>query len=74
MRLVSFIILDGGAGREQALLELIRQQGPDLLALVEAEDRDVVDYLPVVQTVNRAAPHPARDASDHFSIGVEIRS
>ena len=45
MRLVSYNILDGGAGRADALAEVIAARRPDLVALVEAEDEAVVDVL-----------------------------
>jgi endonuclease/exonuclease/phosphatase family metal-dependent hydrolase len=45
MRLVSYNILDGGDGRGGSLLQVIRRQEPDLVALVEAEDPAVVVEL-----------------------------
>ena len=45
MRLVSYNILDGGAGRADALADVIASQRPDVVALVEAEDEAVVDHL-----------------------------
>ena len=43
MRLVSYNILDGGKGRETILGDVIEAQRPDVVALVEAENRDVVE-------------------------------
>lgn len=45
MRLVSYNILDGGAGRADALLQVIEAQHPDIVVLVEADDRQVVDQI-----------------------------
>jgi endonuclease/exonuclease/phosphatase family metal-dependent hydrolase len=45
MRLVSYNILDGGKGREDALADVIAAQRPDLVALVEADDPDVVEHI-----------------------------
>jgi endonuclease/exonuclease/phosphatase family metal-dependent hydrolase len=45
MRLVSYNILDGGKGRADPLAEVIVAQRPDIVALVEADDPDVVDRI-----------------------------
>jgi len=45
MRLVSYNILDGGKGRADPLAEVIVAQQPDVVALVEADDHDVVDRI-----------------------------
>jgi exodeoxyribonuclease-3 len=45
MRLVSYNILDGGSGREDALAEVIAAQRPDLVALVEADDVGVCEAI-----------------------------
>jgi endonuclease/exonuclease/phosphatase family metal-dependent hydrolase len=45
MRLVSYNILDGGAGRADALASVIRSRDPDVVAVVEAEDPGVVDAI-----------------------------
>ena len=45
MRLISYNILDGGAGRAEALGDVIEAQRPDLVALVEADDPAVVERL-----------------------------
>jgi len=45
MRIVSYNILDGGEGREALLGEVIEAQRPDVVALVEADSRDVVERL-----------------------------
>jgi len=45
MRLVSYNILDGGTDRADALLQVIEAQHPDIVVLVEADDRQVVDRL-----------------------------
>jgi len=45
MRIVSYNILDGGEGREALLGEVNEAQRPDVVALVEADSRDVVERL-----------------------------
>jgi endonuclease/exonuclease/phosphatase family metal-dependent hydrolase len=45
MRILSYNILDGGRGREELLAAVIQAQRPDIVGLVEAEDRDVVEKL-----------------------------
>ena len=45
VRLLSYNILDGGGGREELLLRVIESQRPDIVALVEADDTDVVRAL-----------------------------
>jgi endonuclease/exonuclease/phosphatase family metal-dependent hydrolase len=45
MRLLSYNILDGGTGRIDLLAQVIERQRPDVVALVEAEDHDVVEKL-----------------------------
>jgi endonuclease/exonuclease/phosphatase family metal-dependent hydrolase len=45
MRLVSYNILDGGEGRADPLAEVIEAQNPDVVALVEATDRTVIERL-----------------------------
>jgi endonuclease/exonuclease/phosphatase family metal-dependent hydrolase len=47
MRLVSYNILDGGEGREKILGDVIDAQRPDLVGLVEADNRDVVERLAI---------------------------
>jgi len=45
MRLLSYNMLDGGGGREELLDRVIESQQPDVVALVEADDPDVVSRL-----------------------------
>ena len=45
MRLISYNILDGGAGRVDLLARVIAGQNPDIVALVEADDAAVVEEL-----------------------------
>lgn len=45
MRLLSYNILDGGCGRNAALLSVIEAQKPDVVAIVEADDPGVVEDL-----------------------------
>src|SRR5437660_10049957 len=45
MRLLSYNILDGGGGRNAALLTVLQAQKPDVVALVEADDPQVVEDL-----------------------------
>src|SRR4051812_36540958 len=45
MRIVSYNILDGGEGRADPLAEVIEAQRPDVVALVEAEDLNVVERI-----------------------------
>lgn len=45
MRLVSYNILDGGQDRADALAEVIEEQRPDVVALVEAEDLEVLEKI-----------------------------
>jgi endonuclease/exonuclease/phosphatase family metal-dependent hydrolase len=45
MRILSYNILDGGTGRTAALFSVIERQKPDVVGLVEAEDRAVVEDL-----------------------------
>ena len=45
MRVLSYNILDGGAGREELLWRVIEGQQPDVVALVEADDPAVVERL-----------------------------
>ena len=43
--MVSYNILDGGIGRADPLAEIIESQRPDIVALVEADDADVVERI-----------------------------
>jgi endonuclease/exonuclease/phosphatase family metal-dependent hydrolase len=45
MRLVSYNILDGGEGRADPLAEVILAQRPDVVALVEADNLEVVERI-----------------------------
>ena len=45
MRIVSYNILDGGEGRADPLAEVILAQKPDLVALVEAGNLDVLERI-----------------------------
>lgn len=45
MRILSYNILDGGSDRADALSRVIESQGPDVIALVEADDPAVVEAL-----------------------------
>jgi exodeoxyribonuclease III len=45
MRLVSYNILDGGQGRADPLAEVIAAQKPDMVALVEADDAQIVAHI-----------------------------
>jgi endonuclease/exonuclease/phosphatase family metal-dependent hydrolase len=45
MRLISYNILDGGAGRVDLLARVIAGQNPDIVALVEADDPAVVEEM-----------------------------
>ncbi|MDP9174864.1 MAG: endonuclease/exonuclease/phosphatase family protein [Planctomycetota bacterium] len=45
MKLVSYNILDGGVGRADPLAEVIQAQAPDVVVLIEADDRAVVDRI-----------------------------
>ncbi|HEX8521826.1 MAG TPA: endonuclease/exonuclease/phosphatase family protein [Tepidisphaeraceae bacterium] len=45
MRIVSYNILDGGEGRADPLAETIEAQRPDVVALVEATDKAVVERI-----------------------------
>ncbi len=45
MRIVSYNILNGGEGRADPLAEVLVAQRPDIIALVEAENADVVDRI-----------------------------
>src|SRR5215207_11008000 len=45
MRIVSYNILDGGEGRADPVGEVIEAQRPDVVALVEADDRAVVERI-----------------------------
>jgi len=45
MRILSYNILDGGTGRTAALNSVIAGQKPDVVGLVEAEDKAVVEDL-----------------------------
>jgi endonuclease/exonuclease/phosphatase family metal-dependent hydrolase len=45
MRVVSYNILDGGEGRADPLAEVIEAQRADVVALVEAENLDVLDRI-----------------------------
>jgi len=45
MRIVSYNILDGGVGRADPLAEIIIAQHPDIVALVEADDCEIVDRI-----------------------------
>jgi endonuclease/exonuclease/phosphatase family metal-dependent hydrolase len=45
MRLVSYNILDGGEGRADLLADVIEAQRPDVVGLVEADRRDVVEQI-----------------------------
>jgi len=45
MRITSYNILDGGEGRADPLAEVIEAQHPDVVCLVEAENRDVVERI-----------------------------
>jgi endonuclease/exonuclease/phosphatase family metal-dependent hydrolase len=45
MRIVSYNILNGGEGRADPLAEVIEAQRPDVVALVEADQLDVVERI-----------------------------
>ena len=45
MRVLSYNILDGGKGREQALGDVIESQRPDVVAIAEADEKDVIESL-----------------------------
>lgn len=45
MRIATYNILDGGQGRADPIGEVIEAQRPDIVALVEADDADVVGRL-----------------------------
>ena len=45
MRLVSYNILDGGEGRAGALADVIESQRPDVVALVESENPEVLEQI-----------------------------
>jgi exodeoxyribonuclease III len=45
MRLVSYNILDGGEGRADPLAEVLIAQRPDIVALIEADNPQVVDRI-----------------------------
>src|SRR5437763_603660 len=45
MRFVSYNILDGGTGRADPIAEVIEAQRADVVALVEADDGDVVERI-----------------------------
>src|SRR5690242_6373075 len=45
MRIVSYNILDGGEGRADPLAEVILAQKPDVVAVVEAENNEVLTRL-----------------------------
>lgn len=45
MRILSYNILDGGAGREHLLGKVIEAERPDVVGLVEADDVSVVEAL-----------------------------
>lgn len=45
MRIVSYNILDGGEGRADPLAEVIIAQEPDVVALVEADNADVLERI-----------------------------
>lgn len=45
MRILSYNILDGGTGRAALLGDVIKGQTPDVVGLVEAEDREVVEQI-----------------------------
>src|SRR5690349_7340374 len=45
MRFVSYNILDGGAGRAAPIAEAIEAQRADVVALVEADDAEVVERI-----------------------------
>jgi endonuclease/exonuclease/phosphatase family metal-dependent hydrolase len=45
VRIVSYNILDGGAGRADPLAEVILAQRPDIIVIVEADDATVVERI-----------------------------
>lgn len=45
MRIVSWNILDGGEGRADPIAEVILAQKPDIVALIEADNRDILDRI-----------------------------
>jgi len=45
MRLISYNIRDGGEGREDLLADVIEAQRPDVVGLVEADRRDIVERV-----------------------------
>src|SRR5881628_3329826 len=45
VRLVSYNILDGGEGRDDALAAVIESQRPDVVSLVEAESLPVLERI-----------------------------
>jgi exodeoxyribonuclease-3 len=55
MRLVSYNILDGGEGRADPLAKVIAALRPDIVALVEADDLEVVDRIAARLKMDRIA-------------------
>jgi endonuclease/exonuclease/phosphatase family metal-dependent hydrolase len=45
MRIVSYNILDGGGERESKIADTIIQQKPDIVALVEADEKRIVEHI-----------------------------
>ena len=46
MRILSYNILDGGAGRLDLLRQVVVSERPDVVGLVEADDLGIVEALP----------------------------
>src|SRR5205809_5157300 len=84
MRLVSYNILDGGEGRADPLAEVILAQKPDIVALAEADDPEVLarigkrlnmDYVHGEGRKSAAALFsrwPIRDSINHAALTKKI--
>src|SRR3954465_4352848 len=84
MRIVSYNILDGGEGRADPLAEVILAQKPDVVALVEAENAEVLarigkrlnmDYVQARGKKKASAlfsRFPMRDSINHAAVAKKL--
>jgi len=84
MRIVSYNILEGGVGRADPLAEILLAQRADIVALVEADDPDVVDRIAlrlkmdyIHATAGRSGAallsrYPIVETIDHAALGKPV--
>src|SRR5262245_65030931 len=86
MRLVSYNLLDGGEGRADPLAEVIIAQKPDVVALIECDNTDVLNRIASRLSMDfihaEGKKHAAailskwtiRDSSNHAALTKKIKN